>query len=457
MSNKIILKKSSVLNKVPLDTDIVYGELALNYADGKLYYKNANNEIDYFSSTEGGGGGGDVVPVTISANAPSSPSAGALWWNSEDANLYVYYNDGDSSQWVGVSRGIKGDKGDPGDPGDPPNFSAVAENIIPAIDVTYDLGSSTNRWRDLYLSGSTINLGGALIQTDSASGAIAFLPQPTLENPNPSGVVVSPSGGISVVETTGGVIAVGAIEEAATSPTAAPVPINITTTPPTDGQALIWDAANAEFVPGNVSSGDDDDDDYANFNTRTYTGDGTTTNYTVSAGLYTSGVIVTENGIVQVPDADYSITGTTLTFTNAPASGVVVQIREMAFINAFSNVWSATSTSLTISKGQKLFVDSSAGPVTVTLPIAAAMGDEVTVVDAMGTAGINNITIARNGHNIAGAAQNLVISSNAAKATLTFYNTTRGWLITNTGLSSGAGGLSASQVYGLTTVFNNGD
>jgi hypothetical protein len=50
MSNKIILKKSSVAAKVPLTTDLDYGELALNYADGKLYYKNSSNTISTFTA-----------------------------------------------------------------------------------------------------------------------------------------------------------------------------------------------------------------------------------------------------------------------------------------------------------------------------------------------------------------------------------------------------------------------
>lgn len=45
MSNKIILKKSAVVGKIPLPADLVYGELAINYADGKLYYKNTNNQV----------------------------------------------------------------------------------------------------------------------------------------------------------------------------------------------------------------------------------------------------------------------------------------------------------------------------------------------------------------------------------------------------------------------------
>lgn len=45
MTNKIVLKKSSVSGKIPLPSDLDYGELALNYADGKLYYKTSNNTI----------------------------------------------------------------------------------------------------------------------------------------------------------------------------------------------------------------------------------------------------------------------------------------------------------------------------------------------------------------------------------------------------------------------------
>jgi len=47
----------------------------------------------------GGGGGG----VTISATAPAAPSAGDMWWDSDDGELYLYYNDGTSSQWVAAA------------------------------------------------------------------------------------------------------------------------------------------------------------------------------------------------------------------------------------------------------------------------------------------------------------------------------------------------------------------
>lgn len=51
MANTVLLKKSSVASKVPLTTDLSYGELALNYTDEKLYFKNASNVIKSFSIT----------------------------------------------------------------------------------------------------------------------------------------------------------------------------------------------------------------------------------------------------------------------------------------------------------------------------------------------------------------------------------------------------------------------
>jgi len=41
-----------------------------------------------------------VARVTIQSGAPSSPVAGDLWYHSTLARLFVYYDDGDSDQWV---------------------------------------------------------------------------------------------------------------------------------------------------------------------------------------------------------------------------------------------------------------------------------------------------------------------------------------------------------------------
>ena len=65
------------------------------------------------------------------------------------------------------------------------------------------------------------------------------------------------------------------------------------------------------------------------YTTRTATGDGSTTGYTVTSGVTVDDVLVTENGVLQQPTTDYTVSGTTLTFGTAPASGVKIVIREL--------------------------------------------------------------------------------------------------------------------------------
>ena len=39
----------------------------------------------------------------------------------------------------------------------------ITGDLIPSVDVTYDIGSASLKWKDLYLSGTTIHLGDATI------------------------------------------------------------------------------------------------------------------------------------------------------------------------------------------------------------------------------------------------------------------------------------------------------
>ena len=69
-----------------------------------VYYNEGTaNQWVQNNPTGSGGSSGGGASVTASDTAPSTPSAGDLWYKSDTNVLYVYYNDGDSSQWVGVS------------------------------------------------------------------------------------------------------------------------------------------------------------------------------------------------------------------------------------------------------------------------------------------------------------------------------------------------------------------
>jgi hypothetical protein len=62
--------------------------------------------------------------------------------------------------------------------------------------------------------------------------------------------------------------------------------------------------------------------------TQTFTGNGSTTAYTINSGYTTDSVIVFVNGVGMTPTADYAVSGTTLTFVVAPPNGQTIVVRE---------------------------------------------------------------------------------------------------------------------------------
>jgi len=94
----IKLKRSAVQGKVPTTTDLDLGELAINTFDGKLYLKKDDGTQSIVDVTATSSGGG--AAVTVSATAPGAPSEGDLWWDEDLGTMFIYYNDGDSAQWV---------------------------------------------------------------------------------------------------------------------------------------------------------------------------------------------------------------------------------------------------------------------------------------------------------------------------------------------------------------------
>jgi hypothetical protein len=136
MSNKITIKRSAVTGKVPEPGDLDYGEFALNYTDGNLFFKSNANVITNLASTQfvsvtGNVQGGNIATLgavsaagnvtgnyfvgngsqltgviaeggvtTFSSTAPASPSQGDVWIDADTGIQYIYFNDGTSSQWA---------------------------------------------------------------------------------------------------------------------------------------------------------------------------------------------------------------------------------------------------------------------------------------------------------------------------------------------------------------------
>lgn len=95
------------------------------------------------------------------------------------------------------------------------DLSAIDQHILPSADSSYNLGSPTHKWKDMYLSGGTLHVGGVVIKEDVANpgkivfedsaGSTAFSTSGSLEATasgtlsNGDTVIINPDGTVSAV------------------------------------------------------------------------------------------------------------------------------------------------------------------------------------------------------------------------------------------------------------------
>ncbi len=108
------------------------------------------------------------------------------------------------------------------------------------------------------------------------------------------------------------------------------------------------------------------------------------------------------------------VSGGAYTFAALPAGALIVT--------------SIQTTGFTATDGVYYPCDTTSAGFTVTLPPTPTAGMRVGIKDITGTAGTNNITVARNGSLIMNEAQDLTMSTEYDEAYLV-YNTVRGWLL----------------------------
>jgi hypothetical protein len=92
--------------------------------------------------------------------------------------------------------------------------------------------------------------------------------------------------------------------------------------------------------------------------------------------------------------------------------------------------WTIVTSNINATVGAQYLVDTTSNTVTITLPENPVTGNYIRVVDAAGNSSVNIISVARNGKNIQGNAQDLDITSPRAGITLVYYDTTNGWVLT---------------------------
>jgi hypothetical protein len=86
--------------------------------------------------------------------------------------------------------------------------------------------------------------------------------------------------------------------------------------------------------------------DFTVIATQTFNGDNSTVAFTLSETQTTASCIVSINGVVQLPTTAYAVSGTTLTFTEAPASGDVVEVRKITTTTTITSLANSAGTAV---------------------------------------------------------------------------------------------------------------
>ncbi len=163
--------------------------------------------------------------------------------------------------------------------------------------------------------------------------------------------------------------------------------------------------------------------------------------------------ILTANRTVTIPDTAERVmvfqdattresSGSIKTLTVKTVSGSGVLIPSGATVLVYSDgtnvnlgmktkgyitVNSSTVTAYTAVDGDQILTNTTANPITITLPASPATGAEVTFIDARGTFANNNLIVNRNSQPINTGTSNLTLTTNGQAFSLVYVDSTRGW------------------------------
>ena len=172
------------IDDLPSATDN-HGMFAHVHSTGKAYYAHAGNWIELANAEDIGTGG---ASVDVADTAPGTPELGNLWLDTNTGKLYIYVDDGDSSQWIQpkmttssvsydtlVNKPLLATVATSGSYNDLTDKPVIADS---GFDGTYDsLSGKPTSFSDLtglaFLAGETINefsSDGAF--TDSSNSAV---------------------------------------------------------------------------------------------------------------------------------------------------------------------------------------------------------------------------------------------------------------------------------------------
>ena len=177
MANTIILKRSATPGKVPTTAQLALGEIAINTYDGLIYIKK-NDGTESIAQIGGVTSvNGETGTITLSSDDVSDAGQTNKWFANSlargaiSAGTGISYNSGTGV--ISTSQSIT--------TAATPTFAGLTLNgnlsmtgdIIPSADITYDLGSASRQWKDVYVGPGSLYVNGQRVLQDD-SGTITF-------------------------------------------------------------------------------------------------------------------------------------------------------------------------------------------------------------------------------------------------------------------------------------------
>jgi hypothetical protein len=149
MTNTVLIKRSGTANSVPTAGQLANGEIAINYADGNLFFKDSGNTVRILASTQFVSVTGNVtgnyfvgnanIQYTASTGPPASGNLyGAQWYNTSTDTLYEYQSDGTTLYWVDITGPVIGSTGAGGGSGS--SISNGTSNVTVAANANTTVG-----------------------------------------------------------------------------------------------------------------------------------------------------------------------------------------------------------------------------------------------------------------------------------------------------------------------------
>jgi hypothetical protein len=113
-----------------------------------------------------------------------------------------------------------------------------------------------------------------------------------------------------------------------------------------------------------------------------FNGDGTTTQFNLTANATTNSTLVSVNGVLQSPTLAYAVSGTTVTFTEAPEVGDLINVRVLTISTTFDTLASSNGfTSFNVSDANNNFANITSGLSSATVRLSADAGGNLTIAN----------------------------------------------------------------------------